>query len=211
MPHEVKIKKANKNNFQTKSLQGHFNSSEAINIDISTFILSVHRIHTQKLKSFVKMISISALTYKHFSFDLKFKYVNPFSQHYSEIIRSKMVNIFFSASLHIYILSGTHMHRPEYRMGVAHPMVIIRSLCIVLYLQNGLYSTIYSVGADIFMQEDTVKRKGLPKHTTQHTPSLQLTFSTFLIPHHVFLVGPSIVFFLILIISLRTFSSFILQ
>lgn len=75
------------------------------------------------------------------------------------------------------------MHRPEYRMGVAHPMVMIRSLCIVLYLQCGLYSTIYSLSADIFMQEDIVKRKGLPKHTSQHTSSLQLTFSTFLIPY----------------------------
>lgn len=156
------------------------------------------------------MISISALTYKHFSFDLEFKYVYPFSQHYSEITRSKMVNIFFSASLLIYILSGTHMHRPEYRMGVAHPMVIIRSLCIVLYLQYGLYSTIYSVSADIFMQEDTVKRKGLPKHTTQHTSSLQLTFSTVLTPHCGFfsfqLIQVIVCFFLFLTISPRTFS-----
>lgn len=135
------------------------------------------------------MISISALTYKgfFFSLDLKFKYVYPFSQHYSEIIRSKMANIFFSASPHIYILSGTHMHRPEYRMGGARPMVIIRSLCIVSYLQDGLYSTIYSVSADIFMQEDTVKRKGSPKHTTQRTSSPQLTFSTFSISVQVIL------------------------
>lgn len=51
-----------KSHSQTESLQGHFNLSEAINIHISTCILSVHIIHTQKLKSFVKMMSISALT-----------------------------------------------------------------------------------------------------------------------------------------------------
>lgn len=106
-----------------------------------------------------------------------------------------MVNIPIPASLHIYILGGNHMHRPEYRMGVAHPMVIIRSLCIVLYLQYGLYSTIYSLSADIFMQEDTVKRKCLPKHTSQHTSSLQLTFSTFLIPYRVFPVDPGPLWF----------------
>lgn len=118
------------------------------------------------------MISISALTYKRFSFDLKFKYVDPFSQHYSDIIWSKMVNMFFSASLHMYRLSGTHMHRPEYRVGGALPMVIIRSLCIVFYLQYGLYSTIYSVSADIFMQEDTVKGKRLAKtHKSTHIKS----------------------------------------
>lgn len=55
----------------------------------------------------------------------------------------------------MYILSGTHMHGPEYRMGVARPMVIIRSLCIVLYVHYGLYSTIYSISADIFMQGES--------------------------------------------------------
>lgn len=40
------------------------------------------------------------------------------------------------------------------------------------------------------MQVDTVKRKGLPKLTAQHTSSLQLTSVTFWIPCHVFLVEP---------------------
>lgn len=147
-----------------------------------------------------------------FSFDLKFKYVDPSSQHYSDIIGSKMVNMFFSASLHMYILSGTHMHRPEDRVGGALPMVIIRSLCIVFYLQYGLYSTIYSVSADIFMQEDTVKGKGSPKHTTQHTSSLQVTISTPLMPHYVFPVDSSHCLFLLFsIVSRCTFSASNLQ
>lgn len=83
------------------------------------------------------MISISALTYKHFlGFNLY--HGNSFSHLQSEIMRKeKEVNIPFGQHLlslsifNIYILSGTHMHAPEYRMGVVHPIVMIRSLCIV--------------------------------------------------------------------------------
>lgn len=42
----------------------------------------------------------------------------PFGQH--------LISLFF-----MYILSGTHMHAPEYRMGAVHPIVKIRSLCIL--------------------------------------------------------------------------------
>lgn len=42
----------------------------------------------------------------------------PFDQH--------ILSLFF-----LYILSGTHMHAPEYRMGAVHPIVMIRSLCIL--------------------------------------------------------------------------------
>lgn len=81
------------------------------------------------------MISISALTYKLFlGFNLY--HGNSFSHLQSEIIRKeKEVNIPFGQHLlslfYMYILSGTHMHAPEYRMGVVHPIVMIRSLCIV--------------------------------------------------------------------------------
>lgn len=31
----------------------------------------------------------------------------------------------------MYILGSTHMHTPEYRMGEIHPVVMLRSLCII--------------------------------------------------------------------------------
>lgn len=85
------------------------------------------------------MISISALTYKLFFFlPFYLDHDNSFSHLQSEIIRTeKKVNIPFGQHLlspslfYMYILSGTHMHTPEYRMGEAHPIVMIRSLCIV--------------------------------------------------------------------------------
>lgn len=81
------------------------------------------------------MISISALTYKLFlGFNLY--HGNSFSHLQSEMIRKEKEYSFWPTSLipslfSMYRLSGTHMHAPEYRMGVGHPIVMIRSLCIV--------------------------------------------------------------------------------
>lgn len=69
----------------------------------------------------------------------------------------------------MYTRSGTHMHAPEYRQGADHPIVMIRSLCIVLYVHSCLYSTIYSIRADISMQEESKgtqeKEKAKPTQT----------------------------------------------
>lgn len=56
----------------------------------------------------------------------------------------------------MYILSGTHMHVPENRMAV-YPIVMRRSLYIIYYVHSGLYNIIYSISADIFMQNEPKK------------------------------------------------------
>lgn len=104
----------------------------AISADIKT-LLGFNLYHGN---SFSHLQSKTIITKK------KERYI-PFGQH-----------LLFVVPFYMYILSGTHMHAPEYRMGVIYPIVMI-SLCIIYYVHPGLYSTIYSISAVIFMQEES--------------------------------------------------------
>lgn len=134
-----------------------------------------------------------------------FYHGNSFSHLQSEIIRKEkrsQHSVFWPTSpepvalfFYMYILSGTHMHAPEYRMGVARPMYdkkpMYSIICTFRFIQYNLFNKCRYIHARR-VKKDTMKRKKASQHILRKSSadvldSLQTSVKSFFSRIQIFL------------------------
>lgn len=134
-----------------------------------------------------------------------FYHGNSFSHLQSEIIRKEkrsQHSVFWPTSpepvalfFYMYILSGTHMHAPEYRMGLARPMYdkkpMYSIICTFRFIQYNLFNKCRYIHARR-VKKDTMKRKKASQHILRKSSadvldSLQTSVKSFFSRIQIFL------------------------